>query len=30
MQAALHHGDDHKEAVAAILEKRAPVFTGSD
>ncbi|MCW1381208.1 crotonase/enoyl-CoA hydratase family protein [Novosphingobium sp. KCTC 2891] len=27
-QAIAHETQDHKEAVAAILEKRAPVFTG--
>lgn len=29
MQALAHHTDDHSEAVAALLEKRAPEFRGS-
>lgn len=29
MQAAAHHTTDHHEAVAALLERRAPHFTGS-
>ncbi|WP_433756324.1 crotonase/enoyl-CoA hydratase family protein [Nocardia sp. CA-135398] len=28
MQAAAHHTDDHREAVAAMLERRPPAFTG--
>lgn len=28
MQALAHHTSDHGEAVAAMLEKRSPVFTG--
>ncbi|MEU4341457.1 crotonase/enoyl-CoA hydratase family protein [Nocardia sp. NPDC023852] len=28
MQAAAHHTEDHREAVAAMLERRAPDFTG--
>ncbi|WP_039798521.1 crotonase/enoyl-CoA hydratase family protein [Nocardia araoensis] len=28
MQAAAHHTEDHHEAVAAMLERRAPEFTG--
>jgi enoyl-CoA hydratase/carnithine racemase len=29
MQAAVQHTADHREAVAALLEKRAPVFKGA-
>ena len=28
MQAIIHHTDDHHEAVAAMLDRRAPKFTG--
>ncbi|MEU6191056.1 crotonase/enoyl-CoA hydratase family protein [Nocardia sp. NPDC047038] len=28
MQAAAHHTEDHREAVAAVLERRPPEFTG--
>jgi hypothetical protein len=28
MQALAHQTKDHEEAVNAIIEKRAPVFTG--
>ncbi|MFD0359991.1 crotonase/enoyl-CoA hydratase family protein [Nocardia sp. GCM10030253] len=28
MQAAAHHTNDHREAVAAVLEHRPPAFTG--
>lgn len=28
MQAIAHQTDDHHEAVAAMLERRAPRFTG--
>lgn len=30
MQAIAHHTDDHHEAVAAMLEKRAPRFTAPE
>jgi enoyl-CoA hydratase/carnithine racemase len=28
MQAAAHHTEDHREAVAAVLDRRPPAFTG--
>jgi enoyl-CoA hydratase/carnithine racemase len=28
MQAAAHHTEDHQEAVAAVLDRRPPAFTG--